>query len=223
MSEDPRAALDALIRERGEDYSAVSRLLGRNPAYIQQFIKRGTPKRLAEEDRLKLAAYFRVPEARLGGRSDPQEGSAGGLVSVARIEIGASAGPGGIAEIEERGRPIGFDPAWLRELGVRRPAALSVIRVAGDSMEPTLCDGDDILVDQEVDVVRGEGIYVLRIDELLVVKRLTPNRGRMPPFRIISDNAAHPEIVISDPASVRIIGRVLWCGRRLAQAPRGRS
>ncbi len=223
MSEDPRDALDALIRERGEDYSAVSKLLGRNPAYIQQFIKRGTPKRLAEEDRLKLAAYFRVPEARLGGRSDPAEGMEAGLIAVARIEIGASAGPGGIAEIEERGRPIGFDPGWLRELGVRRPAALSVIRVAGDSMEPTLCDGDDILVDQDVDAARAEGIYVLRIDDMLVVKRLTPDRARIPPFRISSDNTAHPEIVVSDPALVRIIGRVLWCGRRVAQPPRRRS
>lgn len=220
---DVRAALDALIRESGEDYSAISRLLGRNAAYIQQFIKRGTPKRLAEEDRLTLAAYFRVPEARLGGRSESAGSSASGLVPVARIEIGASAGPGGVAEIEEHGRPIGFDAAWLRDLGVRRPSSLSVIRVAGDSMEPTLCDGDDILVDQTVATVREEGIYVLRVDDLLVVKRLIPDRRLVPPFRISSDNERHPDIVISDPASVRVIGRVLWCGRTIAQAPPRRS
>lgn len=39
----PRQALDDLIRERDETYAAVSRLLGRNSAYIQQYIKRGTP------------------------------------------------------------------------------------------------------------------------------------------------------------------------------------
>ena len=48
---DARAALERLIEERGEDYAALSRLIGRNAAYIQQFIKRGTPKRLSEEDR----------------------------------------------------------------------------------------------------------------------------------------------------------------------------
>ena len=37
----PRQALDDLIREREETYAAVSRLLGRNSAYIQQYIKRG--------------------------------------------------------------------------------------------------------------------------------------------------------------------------------------
>ena len=35
---DPRRALDDLIKERGETYSSVSRLLSRNSAYIQQFI-----------------------------------------------------------------------------------------------------------------------------------------------------------------------------------------
>lgn len=66
-NEEVRGRLDALIRERGEDYSAISRLLGRNAAYVQQFIRRGTPRRLAEHDRRRLADYFRVPEEQLGG------------------------------------------------------------------------------------------------------------------------------------------------------------
>ena len=55
MATDPRANLDRLIRERGEDYVGLSRLLGRNAAYVQQYIKRGTPRRLAEDDRRLLA------------------------------------------------------------------------------------------------------------------------------------------------------------------------
>ena len=61
---DGRTALARLIEERGEDYAGLSRLIGRNPAYIQQFIKRGTPRRLAEADRRILARYFGVDEAR---------------------------------------------------------------------------------------------------------------------------------------------------------------
>ncbi|MES2494785.1 MAG: S24 family peptidase [Pseudomonadota bacterium] len=215
MAEDVRSALDALIRDSGEDYSAISRLLGRNPAYIQQFIKRGTPRRLAEEDRLKLAAYFRVSEDRLGGRSAPAGGMTGpspSLVTISRIAIGASAGPGGIAEIEERDRPIAFDEAFLRDLGVGRRAALSIIRVAGDSMEPTLHDGDDILVDRDSIAIRSGSIYVLRLDDLLVVKRLVrDDRGLV----IHSDNPAHPANSSFDPATLHVIGRVLWCGRKL--------
>ena len=64
---DARTALDQLIHDRGEDYASLSRLLGRNAAYIQQFIRRGTPRKLDEEDRRTLARYFRVDEAVLGG------------------------------------------------------------------------------------------------------------------------------------------------------------
>lgn len=68
---DVRTRLDRLIRESGEDYSSISRMLGRNAAYIQQFIKRGTPRRLSEDDRRTLAGYFQVSEEQLGGRPAP--------------------------------------------------------------------------------------------------------------------------------------------------------
>jgi phage repressor protein C with HTH and peptisase S24 domain len=215
MADDVRDLLDALIRERGEDYSSISRLLGRNPAYIQQFIKRGSPRRLSEDDRRALAAYFRVPEGRLRGRPEAADEPSPALVAVPRIDIGASAGPGGIAEIEERGAPIGFDAGLLRELGVTRPAALSIIRVRGHSMEPTLRDGDDILVDRGTAAVRSGAIHVLRFEGLIVVKRLIVERRGPRPFLIRSDNPDFPDIRTFDPAETVVIGRVLWCGRRI--------
>jgi hypothetical protein len=87
----PRRELERLIAERGEDYSSLSRLLGRNAAYIQQFIKRGTPHKLGEEDRRTLARYFGVGESLLGGpdrRDEPP------LVEVAAFAVRASAGAG---------------------------------------------------------------------------------------------------------------------------------
>src|SRR5436853_7584908 len=99
---DPRLLLDRLIQERGEDYAGLSRLLGRNPAYVQQYIKRGSPRRLAEEDRRRLARYFGVDEALLGGV--PAERADEGLVSVPRLDVRASAGPGALDDGE---RPLG--------------------------------------------------------------------------------------------------------------------
>lgn len=213
MAEDARQALDALIREHGEDYAAISRLLGRNPAYIQQYIKRGSPRRLSEEDRIRLAAYFRVPEDRLGGRTGRAVAAAPALLPVPRIEIGASAGSGAVAEIEEHGPPIGFDATMLRGLGVKRTGGLSIIRVAGASMEPTLQDGDDILVDRDAGPPQSGAIYVLRLDDMLVVKRLIgAGKG---PYVIRSDNPAFPDLVDYDPATLTVIGRVLWCGRKV--------
>jgi hypothetical protein len=69
--EDPRIVLERLIAERGENYADLSRLLKRNPAYIQQFIKRGSPRKLDEEDRRVLARYFGVASNESRARCQP--------------------------------------------------------------------------------------------------------------------------------------------------------
>jgi hypothetical protein len=209
-----RAALERLIRERGEDYASLSRLLGRNPAYMQQFMKRGTPRRLAEDDRRLLARYFGVDESVLGGT--PALASDEGLLSIPRLDVQASAGPGAVESAEKRLGRIGFDMAWLRRLGLGGggPGRLSVIRVDGDSMSPTLSDGDDILVDREDGAGRlRDGIYVLRIEEALVVKRLALGPGGR--LSVRSDNDAYPGWPDLEPAAVDVVGRVVWVGRRL--------
>ena len=53
-----REELERLITKGGYGYAAVSRLLGRNPSYIQQFIKRGSPRILDPEDRKTLASFL---------------------------------------------------------------------------------------------------------------------------------------------------------------------
>ena len=208
---DARLALETLIHERREDYAGLSRLIGRNAAYIQQFVKRGTPKRLSEEDRETLARYFGVPESLFGGKAEPEPAD---LVAVPRLELGASAGPGSLDLTERTRQQIAFPPGLLRDLGARDLKALSLIRVAGDSMRPTLSDGDDILVDRSAaGAPLRDGIYVLRIEDALLVKRvaLGPD-GRI---AIRSDNPDHPSWEDQDKASLTIVGRVLWAGRRL--------
>jgi phage repressor protein C with HTH and peptisase S24 domain len=212
MAEDPRAALERLIQERGEDYLSLSRLLGRNAAYIQQYIKRGTPRRLAEDDRRRLARYFSVDEEVLGG--PPSRSPTDGFVAVPRLDVDASAGPGALDPAERGLGSIAFDPAWLRRLGVTDSAALSMIRVDGDSMAPTLSDGDEILVDGG-DRSGGfrDGLYVLRVDDALVVKRVS--RGSGDRFSVLSDNPAFPSRPDCDPADIDFVGRVVWVGRHL--------
>ncbi len=209
---DGRAALARLIEERGEDFAGLSRLLGRNPAYVQQFIKRGSPRRLAEADRRILARYFDVDEALLGA---PEAAPGRGLRPVPRLDVDASAGAGAFDGDERGGGHIAFDPAWLRRVARGAPDQLSIIRVAGDSMAPTLADGDDILVDRGDSAARlRDGIYVLRIDDALVVKRIALNPAARK-VSIRSDNPAYPGWPDCDPGAVDIVGRVVWAGRRI--------
>jgi phage repressor protein C with HTH and peptisase S24 domain len=213
MVTDPRAVLERLCAERGEDFAGLSRMLGRNPAYIQQFVRRGVPRKLGESERRKLARYFSVRESLLGGPAD--EEPIGGLVPVRRSPVRASAGPGAIP-YDEAGRPyFAFDENWLKGLTASPAARLSLIRVEGDSMAPTLNPGDDILVDlgDSEDRLR-DGIYVLRADDALVVKRLAlhPSGRRI---TVQSDNPAYPAWPDCDIADIACIGRVIWAGRKL--------
>ena len=73
--DETRRALDELILARkGCTYSGISRLLGRNVSYIQQYIRKGSPRYLDESDRNILARFFGVDERILGApphRSSP--------------------------------------------------------------------------------------------------------------------------------------------------------
>ena len=212
---DARAQLERLIRERGEDYSGLSRLLGRNAAYIQQYIRRGIPRRLAEEDRRTLARYFGVSEEMLGGPAAPAPGGGPGHVVVPQLDVGASAGPGALPGGERARSHIAFDARWLRRLGTGDVRHLSTILVEGDSMAPTLADGDEILVDRGDGGERlRDGIYVLRMDEALLVKRLAVNPAART-VSIRSDNAAYPGWPDCPLSSVDVVGRVVWAGRRI--------
>ena len=176
---DPRVVLERLCAERGEDFAGLSRMLGRNPAYIQQFVRRGVPKRLREEERRKLARYFAISEALLGGPAEEPTRSR-------RLWSASSAIPFGPRPVRARSSMKGlespisrFDERWLKALTATPAASLSIVRVEGDSMSPTLNAGDDILVDLGDcgDRLR-DGIYVLRVDEALVVKRLRSEPDR---------------------------------------------
>lgn len=211
-------ALDRLLTEKGIDYARLSAVIGRNPAYVQQYIKRGSPRRLAEPDRARIAAYLGVPEAILGGppqkiaRGAPTRGP--DMVLVPKLAIGASAGAGMSIDGEPVDGAVAFDPKWLRELGAD-PRALSIIRVEGDSMAPTLNDGDDIMVDGgDAGGRLRDGIYVLRMDDVLMVKRIAraPGPGRI---SVISDNPHYKSWDDLPMNMVQLIGRVVWTGRRV--------
>ena len=92
-------------------------------------------------------------------------------------------------------------PAWARE------KSLLCIEAVGDSMTPTLSEGDLILLDRsQTELVNGQ-MFVIRTGDGLVVKRLK-RVGRT--WRLVSDNPAYPPRSVSKDD--RVLGRVAWSG-----------
>ena len=200
-----RAALTALIERDGVSLATLSRVLARNPAWMQQYLRRGTPRLLAEDDRARLARFFGVDEGVLGA---PQRD---GLVAVRGFDLAASAGRGRVVDGDPPAAPVGYSTEELARIGVS-PAAISTIAVEGDSMQPTLHAGDRILVDHDQRTPGArDAIWVIRIDDALRVKRLMRAGAD---WRIISDNPSWTED--RRPArDVEVIGRVVHLMRRL--------
>lgn len=211
-----RQRLLELSRSAGVSLSKLSELIGRNSAYLQQFIKRGTPRKLEEGDRRTLARFFGVEETELGAGAkeksyiDSPSASESDYVDIPRLPLGASAGPGAIADAERPFDAFRFSRRWLAEQGFEG-AKLSAIRVEGDSMEPLLNDGDDILVDRAPRAFR-DGIHVVRLGDALMVKRVaSAGAGRL---SLLSQNLAYPPIEVATE-DVEIVGRVMWKGGRI--------
>ena len=96
---DPRTRLLDLSVERGISLTALSALLGRNSSYLQQFVRKGSPRKLEEGDRGTLARFFGVDESELGGVEEksfslPGKTPRADWVDVPRLDLDASAGPG---------------------------------------------------------------------------------------------------------------------------------
>lgn len=199
MVETPRDALDRLAQARGSSLSALSRMLGRNVAYLQQYVRRGTPRVLPERERRVLAAFFDVDEVVLGGPAQ----KAAAPVLVPYLALAASAGPGASAGEERVVRYEVFAPEALRGAGIA-PGDASIIDVRGESMAPGIRDGDRVLVDRAARTVSAAGdLFVIRVDELLAIKRV---RRAGSVLVIASDNPLYPTIE-RPMREVAVIGR----------------
>jgi phage repressor protein C with HTH and peptisase S24 domain len=94
------------------------------------------------------------------------------------------------------------------------PGKLALISAIGDSMSPTIRDGDLLLVDMRQRQVGDDAIYIIRRDSSLVAKRF--QRLFDGTVSIKSDNPIYKEEVVpKDAASeLNLIGRVVWIGRK---------
>lgn len=137
------------------------------------------------------------------------------FVFIPRYNVKVAAGHGYVVEDEKPRFTMAFRKYWIRLHLRTDPKSLSVVKVTGDSMEAVLFDGDNVLVDHSRNQP-GNGLYVLRIGEELIVKRTQTLPGNH--LLVSSANEAYQpfELNLADETSgVEIIGKVVWFGRQI--------
>ena len=133
-------------------------------------------------------------------RLDPSDRS-----PVEVLEVASAAGTGTEVYDETAVGLLWFRNDWLQRCSID-PRKSHIISVRGESMEPTLPDGCSILVDRNRREPHEDGVYVMRTEEGLVVKRLgLDDRGR---WELLSDNPHWEPTVMS--YGTDIIGEVRW-------------
>ena len=136
------------------------------------------------------------------------------LVLPRRAE-GAAAGAGTPQLPDAQSEFIAFGHDWIRSTFGINPEDLLLETAIGESMQPTIQDGDLILIDTTDRRFREFGVYVLEFQGERLVKRV--QRKLDGSLILISDNEVYePERVPADRArDVTTLGRVVWVGGRL--------
>ncbi len=122
-----------------------------------------------------------------------------GAFVVPMLEQSVSAGKG--SHLEDDDNIAGY--VALPPAITAHGAALAALPVRGDSMYPTIDNGDMVVCDGGG--YDGEGIYVLRMDGEALVKRLAKRPGGV---MVISDNGSYPDFEVSRDTPLDVIGRI---------------
>lgn len=188
-------------RAKGTKHTAkFARALGQDPLWLE-----------TGEGRLREAA-----KARRQVRTDAMEA----VVEVANFErvpvfdLKAGRGRDPLGDIDNAVSFTMFRTLWLKALTATPVSQLAVVQMSGDAMEPTIANGDQVLVDTAQANLRREGVYVLRLDDTLLVRRVTMHPATRK-VTIASDNGRYKPYEDLDPEALEALGRIVWIGHTL--------
>ena len=136
------------------------------------------------------------------------------LVAVPRFDVQVAAGGGAVPALQEPNDSFYVARDWLYRF-VPPSVQISMIEVVGDSMDPTIRDGDVLLIRHDRTTLQSTigNVIVLTLDDLLFVKRLqVSDNGEM---LLTSDNEFYTPMHVPRrewDERVRIHGLAFWHG-----------
>lgn len=209
---------DLIAASNTQTKKSVSLAVGKNDAYIQQYIKTGSPVVLPDYARRVIAGLFQIDERELMTDEQIKKEKKIAIISASNqvdddsvsievIDATACCGDGIENYVENI---VGFWNLPKKEyltISHADPSVIKMLRVFGDSMEPTLRGGDWVLVDVSRNFIDSDGLFLLRMTSGLAVKRIQNTISQQ--VIIKSDNPKYDNISAS-VAEVHIIGKVVY-------------
>ncbi len=210
-----RARLTQVIESFGS-VVAVAKAVGVSDNAIYKWLAgRGQPSvtnlvALARAARVSIEWLATGEESKQSAQAITRAVEHGDFIFMPRNRIRFSSGREGILRSDQVVDSIAFRAEWVKRRLSTESRDLLLIEVVGDSMAPTVEDMDLILADLAEPRFRQDGIYLLRHDSGLAVKRIQ----RRPDGKLLirSDNPKYEAMVVT---TVNVIGRVIWTGGRV--------
>ena len=200
------------LLERVEDAAGsraeIARVLNLAPARVTEMMK--GVRDLSFDEARKLMKHYSID----GHSPSPVDVLRGqGIVFVEEVDLALGMGGGRYVELVESKGFVPFKEDWLKGLSRGELTSLRVVRGEGDSMQPTILDGDIVLIDMAQSNINAQDrIWAVFWGDLGMIKRVRRTPGGS--FMLLSDNPAISPIEAVD-GEMHVLGRVIWIGRRI--------
>lgn len=211
-----------VLRERFNTLAELNKALGRGTkdSTFSQVIngikdtRTGKPKnlgdRLAREIEAKLSLGYGWMDVDHANDAFPEQED---LIYLRRLNVQACCGERGVQNYADESYVdlMGVSPGWFRDnISQIRQNGYEIITASGDSMEPTLRNGDLVVLDRwDKEITKRDGVFCVLIDNDLYLKRVQKVPGCL---MFISDNKLyHPfQIPLNEVNSrVVVLGRMV--------------
>ncbi len=193
--------IDALTRKNGGNQSELARFVKVSPQAVQKWISgesepRGINLTRAAQFLGVSPSYLKFGEASIEdiahalpqdhSKVIPYDGDDPEFIEIRKVKLSLQAGIVGFSvegEVKD-GRPISFNRQWLEEQGLNAKDLIAT-KVKGESMEPSLYDGDTVVINT-ADRTPVDGIaFAINYEGESVVKRMERDVGE---WWLSSDN-----------------------------------
>lgn len=200
------------------DKKAFAELTGKSASHVYKICRGASRPSMVYlqhlYDELRIDLNWLLTGEQGEGQAVMAKPSSSELVYAPMFDVQASAGFGAEVLSEDIDDFFAFDKNWLsRQLGVSSDQ-LAFVSIRGESMLPTLHNGDHVLVDMSKKSLSGDDLYLIHTEQGLMAKRLHKIKTGI---EVISDNPEYDNwLITADNQSMnQIVGKIVWCARSL--------